>query len=88
MDGLCVAAKLRARLRRPVPVIILTGDISTKTLRDITAQKCEHLNKPASLKEMVAAIERLVPTPAFPAKAVVVPVAAAAASAARRLRGR
>ncbi len=81
MDGLCVAAKLRARLRRPVPVIILTGDISTKTLRDITAQKCEHLNKPASLKEMVAAIERLVPTPAFPAKAVVVPVAAAAALA-------
>jgi two-component system CheB/CheR fusion protein len=66
MDGLCVASKLRARLRRSVPVIILTGDISTKTLRDIALQKCEHLNKPASLKELVAVIEHLVPTPAFP----------------------
>jgi two-component system CheB/CheR fusion protein len=61
MDGLCVAGKLRARLCRSVPVIILTGDISTKTLRDIALQKCEHLNKPANLKELVAAIARLVP---------------------------
>jgi two-component system, chemotaxis family, CheB/CheR fusion protein len=66
MDGLCVAGKLRARLHRSVPVIILTGDISTKTLRDIALQKCEHLNKPASLKELVAAIARLVPASAFP----------------------
>jgi two-component system CheB/CheR fusion protein len=65
MDGLAVAAKLRARLRRFVPVIILTGDISTKTLRDIAVQQCEHLNKPASLKELIAAIERLVPAAAF-----------------------
>jgi two-component system CheB/CheR fusion protein len=66
MDGLCVAAKLRSRLGRSVPVIILTGDISTKTLRDIALQKCEHLNKPTSLKELVAAIERLVPASALP----------------------
>ena len=65
MDGLAVAAELRVRLHRPVPVIILTGDISTKTLRDIAAQECEHLNKPASLKELTAAIERLVPAVAF-----------------------
>jgi len=65
MDGLCVAGKLRAALRRSVPVIILTGDISTKTLRDIAVQKCEHLNKPASLKELIVAIERLVPAAAF-----------------------
>jgi two-component system, chemotaxis family, CheB/CheR fusion protein len=78
MDGLCVASKLRARLRRSVPVIILTGDISTKTLRDIAVQGCEHLNKPASLKELVAAIERLVPTPAFPGNAPAAPIDAAA----------
>jgi two-component system CheB/CheR fusion protein len=65
MDGLGVAAKIRVRLGRSVPVIILTGDISTKTLRDIALQKCEHLNKPTSLKELVAAIERLVPAPAL-----------------------
>jgi two-component system CheB/CheR fusion protein len=79
MDGLCVAAKLRARLRRSVPVIILTGDISTKTLRDIAVQKCEHLNKPASLKELIAVIERLVPAPAFPENAPVTTSVGAAA---------
>jgi two-component system, chemotaxis family, CheB/CheR fusion protein len=79
MDGLCVAAKLRGRLRRFVPVIILTGDISTRTLRDIAQQKCEHLNKPASLKELVAAIERLVPTPAFPGNAPAALIGVAAA---------
>ena len=78
MDGLCVAAKLRARLRRAVPVIILTGDISTKTLRDIAAQNCEHLNKPASLRELFAAIERLAPESAFPEIEVAAPVESAA----------
>ena len=80
MDGLCVASKLRARLRRSVPVIILTGDISTKTLRDIALQKCEHLNKPASLKDLVAVIERLVPTPAFPGNPPAARIPAAAAT--------
>jgi two-component system CheB/CheR fusion protein len=78
MDGLCVAGKLRGRLRRAVPVIILTGDISTKTLRDIALQECEHLNKPASLKELVAAIERLVPAPDFSESAPVASVGAGA----------
>ena len=35
MDGLEVAAKLREILRFQVPVIILTGDISTDALRSI-----------------------------------------------------
>jgi two-component system CheB/CheR fusion protein len=78
MDGLCLAGKLRARLRRSVPVIILTGDISTKTLRDIAVQKCEHLNKPASLKELVAVIERLIPARAFPGNAPAPRIGAAA----------
>ena len=78
MDGLCVAGKLRGRLRRFVPVIILTGDISTKTLRDIATQECEHLNKPASLKELLAAIERLVPALGFSENAPVASVGAGA----------
>lgn len=81
MDGLCVAGKLRARLGRSLPVIILTGDISTKTLRDIAVQECEHLNKPASLKELVAVIERLVPPPAFPGNVPAARIDAAAAMA-------
>jgi len=81
MDGLRVASELRAKLGRFVPVIILTGDISTKTLRDIALQKCEHLNKPASLKELVAVIERLIPGSALPGipSAALLDVAAAAA---------
>ena len=35
MNGLQLAAKLREKLHREIPVIILTGDISTDTLRDI-----------------------------------------------------
>jgi two-component system, chemotaxis family, CheB/CheR fusion protein len=80
MDGLAVAAEVRARLCRSVPVVILTGDISTKTLRDIVVQECEHLNKPASLKELIAAIERLVPASASPQDAPAAPVGAALAS--------
>jgi two-component system CheB/CheR fusion protein len=81
MDGLCVAAKLRSRLRRFVPVVILTGDISTKTLRDIALQKCEHLNKPASLKELTAVIKRLVPASGFPGNPFASPADTAAANA-------
>jgi two-component system CheB/CheR fusion protein len=56
-DGLQVAAKLR-RLR-DVPVIVLTADISTKTLQDIAHQDCVQLNKPVKLKEFSAVIRRL-----------------------------
>ena len=59
MDGLQVAAKLREKLHREIPVIILTGDISTGTLRDIALQDCVQLNKPVKLKEMTQVIQRL-----------------------------
>jgi two-component system CheB/CheR fusion protein len=62
MDGLQVTAKLRERLRRQVPVIILTGDISTATLRDIARQDCVQLNKPVKLKELAQAIQRMLAT--------------------------
>jgi two-component system CheB/CheR fusion protein len=59
MDGLQVVARLREKLRRAVPVIILTGDISTQTLRDIAVQKCVHLNKPASLRQLTSVMRHL-----------------------------
>ena len=61
MNGLQVAAKLREQLHREIPVIILTGDISTGTLRDIARQNCVQLNKPVKLKELTQAIQRLLP---------------------------
>jgi two-component system CheB/CheR fusion protein len=61
MDGLQVAAKLRDALHREVPVIILTGDISTRTLADIAQYNCIQLSKPVKLTELTRAIERLLP---------------------------
>ena len=61
LNGLQAAAKLREKLQREIPVIILTGDISTSTLRDIALQKYLQLNKPIKLRELMAAIQRLLP---------------------------
>ena len=63
LNGLQVTAKLRETLRRQIPAIILTGDISTGTLRDIALQNCVRLNKPVKLKELTQVIQRLLPTP-------------------------
>jgi two-component system CheB/CheR fusion protein len=65
MDGLQLAAKLREKLHRAVPVIVLTGDISTDTLRDIAAHDCVQLNKPVQPKALMLAIERLLPLSAL-----------------------
>jgi two-component system, chemotaxis family, CheB/CheR fusion protein len=61
MNGLQVATRLREALHRDVPLIILTGDISTATLREIARQDCLHLNKPVKATELTRAIQRLAP---------------------------
>ena len=59
MGGLQVTAKLREKLHRQIPVIILTGDISTRTLRKIAQHDCVRLSKPAKSKELTEVIQRL-----------------------------
>ena len=61
MDGLKVVAKLREILHSQLPVIILTGDISTETLRSIASQNCLQLNKPVKPLELTRAIQSLLP---------------------------
>ncbi len=61
MDGLQVVASLREKLHGKIPAIILTGDISTGTLREIARQNCVRLNKPVKLKELTQAVQRLLP---------------------------
>jgi len=61
LNGLQVVEKLRAQLHRRIPVIVLTGDISTTTLRDIARHDCVQLNKPVRLKELTHAIQCLLP---------------------------
>jgi two-component system CheB/CheR fusion protein len=63
MNGLEVSAKLREKLHRNIPVVILTGDISTATLRSIALQNCVQLNKPVKARELTQVMQRLLPTP-------------------------
>jgi two-component system CheB/CheR fusion protein len=61
LNGIQVTAKLQEKLRRKIPAIILTGDISTGTLRDIARQDCVQLNKPVKVKDLTQLIQRLLP---------------------------
>jgi two-component system, chemotaxis family, CheB/CheR fusion protein len=70
LNGLQLAAKLREKLHRQIPTIILTGDISTGTLRNIALQDCVQLNKPVKLKELTQVIQRLLPVSQSAARAL------------------
>jgi two-component system, chemotaxis family, CheB/CheR fusion protein len=60
MDGLQVTARLREKLHRKIPAVILTGDISTGTSREIALQNCAKLDKPVKLTDLTEVIERLI----------------------------
>jgi two-component system CheB/CheR fusion protein len=68
MNGLQSAAKLRETLHHQIPVIILTGDISTGNLHEILSQNCIRLNKPVNSKELAQVIQRLLPVSRLPAR--------------------
>jgi two-component system, chemotaxis family, CheB/CheR fusion protein len=58
LNGLQVIAGLRATLGIKIPALILTGDISTDTLREIVQEDHQHLNKPVKAKELMGLIRR------------------------------
>ena len=66
MNGAQVSQKLRQELDRQIPFIILTGDISTDTLRDIALHDCVYLHKPVKLNDLTRAIEKLLAKPPEP----------------------
>ena len=67
MDGIETAVRTRETLRRDIPVVVLTGDISTGTLREVALQKYTQLNKPVKPRELLDAIRLLLPmTPLAP----------------------
>ena len=59
LNGLQVVAGLRETLGHEIPAIILTGDISTDTLREIARGGHLHLNKPVKAKELTDLIRAL-----------------------------
>jgi two-component system, chemotaxis family, CheB/CheR fusion protein len=63
LNGLQVVTGLREMLSREVPVIILTGDISTDTLRDIARERCVQRNKPIRADELTRLIQSLLAIP-------------------------
>ncbi len=58
-NGLELAAAIRAAAGRALPVIILTGDISSVTLRAVAQGGCALLSKPVGLPELQQAIARV-----------------------------
>ena len=52
INGLQTITQLRKTLHRNIPAVILTGDISRQTSRDVAFEHCTQLNKPAKFKEI------------------------------------
>lgn len=65
-NGLQLIAQLREIAGRTVPAVILTGDISTSTLREIARHNCLQFNKPLKLKELMDSLQRLLPPTTIP----------------------
>jgi two-component system CheB/CheR fusion protein len=63
LNGLEIIARLQKQLQRAIPAIILTGDISTDSLREIAQHGCVHLNKPVRAKELTHLAQRLIAKP-------------------------
>ena len=61
MNGIQTTTKIREALRQEIPVVILTGDISTGTLRDIALRNFVKLNKPVKPQELLRSIKELLP---------------------------
>jgi two-component system CheB/CheR fusion protein len=59
MNGVAAVTRLRAMTHHHLPAIILTGDISTNTLREISSQKCVMRNKPVKASDLTEEIQRL-----------------------------
>jgi two-component system CheB/CheR fusion protein len=59
LTGLQVVAGVRQTLHRDIPVVILTGDISTRTLREIARNDCVQRNKPVKAEELTHLIDSL-----------------------------
>jgi FixJ family two-component response regulator/signal transduction histidine kinase len=62
-NGLQLVARLRKILHHEIPVIMLTADISTETLREIARHGYTHLNKPVKASELVRLIQDLLGRP-------------------------
>jgi two-component system CheB/CheR fusion protein len=66
-NGVEVVAALREKFQRAIPAIVMTGDISTQTLRAIASQGCTHLDKPVETAELLRVVANLLAAESTPA---------------------
>jgi len=78
LTGAEVVALLRQSLRREIPAIILTGDISSNTLRTIADAGCVHLSKPAEAETLTQQVLAFLEAKSAPKSANALPVVVAA----------
>ena len=62
LTGLQVMTRLREWLGEGIPALVLTGDISATTLRDIAGQGYQQRSKPVSAQELSDLVQRLLST--------------------------
>jgi two-component system CheB/CheR fusion protein len=80
-DGLGAIAHLRAVAGRDIPALVLTGDVSARTLRKIEESGLPHLTKPIHADQLWQALQQLAGWPASASVAAVHPAAAPPARA-------
>jgi two-component system CheB/CheR fusion protein len=59
LTGLQVLARLRETIGRDLPALVLTGDISTETLAEITRQGYLQRSKPMRAAELTGLVQAL-----------------------------
>ena len=59
-DGIQLAAKLRAELRRNLPVLLVTGDTAPERVKQAQASGYSVLYKPVKAHEMAEALRQLI----------------------------
>ena len=63
LNGLETITRLQGQAQHAIPAIVLTGDISTDSLREIAGHGCVHLNKPVRAKELTRIAQCLIARP-------------------------
>ena len=63
LNGLETIARIQAHAQHAIPAIILTGDISTDSLREIVGHGRFHMNKPVRAGELISAAQKLLAKP-------------------------
>ena len=63
LNGLQIIGRLQEQAHHAIPAIILTGDISADSLREIAGHDCVHLNKPVRARELTSLARRLLAKP-------------------------